>query len=95
MKSTNLQNPIMPKIFWCINLFFLLVWTSARSFDVYKYALTGALYEFVWLPALLAFLITCLGSLFFWISDAFRLNSVYFRLLGFSAALLVLLFGLS
>ena len=95
MKAIYQQNPIIPKIFLGINLFFLLIWGYAKSFDVYKFILTGAFYELVWLPTLFAFFAAFFGLLFFWIKDALRLNSVYFYLFGFSVVLLILLFGFS
>lgn len=65
MKAIYQQNPIIPKIFLGINLFFLLIWGYAKSFDVYKFILTGAFYELAWLPTLFAFFCGLLGFVIF------------------------------
>lgn len=97
MKTINMpQNRVVPKILFSFNLFFLVVWLSVKIIgNVYNYAFVGVLYELLWFPALGAFFIAVLGALLFWINDAFRLNSIYFRLLGFSLILLTLLFWLN
>ena len=55
--------------------FTLLYWLFVMNFDVYHYALVGALYEILWLPMLACLHICPALSLTAWISDRCSLSS--------------------
>lgn len=71
------------------SLFVCAYWFLAFNIDVYKYAIVGAIYELLWLPALALIYVLPIVNLYFWVKAKFRLKSLY--LYGFMVTTLSLL----
>ncbi|MCC6258235.1 MAG: hypothetical protein IT254_07935 [Chitinophagaceae bacterium] len=74
-----------------VPLFYLSLMTLAfvilaPIFDVYHFALTGAIFEILWLPAILLVITLPVISLFFWIRNGFHFKSRHFFTLLISIA---------
>jgi len=58
----------------------VLYWITANTFNVYSFALVGALFEILWLPMLLMLFGLPLICFVFWVREKFKLRSVYLLL---------------
>ena len=64
-------------VFW-ISVSLLGFVMTGKFLDVYKYKFTGAVFEILWLPALLLILVCPIVSLIFWIKQKLSLKSLNF-----------------
>jgi len=72
MQSFSLSKPLL------LILLFLTVcifWVVVNSFDVYTYAVTGAIFEILSIPMLLMLAVIPTVSLYFWYRDKFSIKS--------------------
>ncbi len=75
---TDTKQTSAPKIIFAASLFTALFWFTAQLVDVYHFAVTGAIFELLWLPMIMAIFVMPVVALVYWIVDKFRLKSLYF-----------------
>lgn len=63
------------KLFFIFSTCLLLFWILARLVDVYRFAIVGAVYEILWLPALASFVILPILSFIFWRDENYKFLS--------------------
>ena len=81
----------LEKIIFISTLAAAVYWLVSRFIPVYKYPALGAIYELLWLPALLVLFILPIISFLLWAGQKFRLRS--WNLINLSLALLIFLIG--
>ncbi len=86
------QNNQAAKAILIVSCFILLYWNFAHNFDVYKYAVAGALYEMTALFVVAATYILPLFILVVALINKFRINNKYYISLGLLALTIILLF---
>lgn len=74
--STTLKNFKASKIIFIASLFNAIFWGFSKTINVYGLAIVGAIFEILWLPALVALLLIPLAGTIFWIKDGFNLKSL-------------------
>lgn len=52
-------------------------WILSRVINVYQYALVGAIFEFLWLPMIVALFVLPIVSLWHLVKDKFSVKSLY------------------
>ncbi|SEA81001.1 hypothetical protein SAMN05421540_1321 [Psychroflexus halocasei] len=70
----NSKKPILVLILSIITAIF---WYIGQSFNVYYFAVVGAVFEFLWLPMIASLYILPILSLFYLIKEKFNLISLY------------------
>ncbi len=65
------------KVIFILSICVLLFICFASFFDVYHFALVGAMYEILWLPMIAMIFILPVLAFIFWRKDKFRFRSVY------------------
>jgi len=56
----------------------MIFWILIRAIDVYKFALSGAIYEILWLPMLVSLFVLPVLSFIRWRKENFKFSSLYF-----------------
>lgn len=59
-------------------LLLVLFWTVSQFLNVYAYKITGAIFELLWLPALLSLVVLPVLAFVFWRKDHYSLRSLNF-----------------
>ena len=67
----------MRKPVFVLNLFVSLFWLSGLAINVYRFAIVGAVFEIIWLPAIALTFIMPVISFVFLIKEKFSLRSLY------------------
>lgn len=79
------------KILLIFQLSIILYWILAKTTNVYKYAVTGAIYELLWLPAIaITFSIPFIAA-YFWIRTKCKLDSAYLSIILLSIAFIMII----
>lgn len=60
------------------SIFTTCYWWIGISTDVYHFAITGAIYEILWLPMLVAIPGLMIASFIFLVKDKFKLRSLFY-----------------
>lgn len=68
----------LPLIVFGLSLTTLIFWFVGKNTNVYTWAITGAVFEILWLPMIAAIFILPVVSLVFWIRNKFSFKSLYF-----------------
>lgn len=77
------------------NFLAVTFWIVSQNIDVYRYAIVGAVFEFLWLPIIATLLLMPLVSLYFWYKDKFKRKSKFLYLLGFYVLSIVAIYLLT
>lgn len=77
MDTAGNKNIRTGKIMFAMSIFILLLIIYASLFNVYHFALIGAVFELLWLPLIGMVFILPVTAFIYWIKDKFRLRSVY------------------
>jgi hypothetical protein len=81
------------KIVLITSLLTLAISLIVQFVNVYHFAFTGAIFEMLWLPVISLIIILPVVSLFFWVTEKFKLKSLYlYSLLISISTILVLIF---
>lgn len=79
------------KILLIIQLCTILYWVLAKTAYVYKFAVTGAIFELLWLPAIaITFSIPFIAA-YFWIRTKCKLDSAYLSIILLSIAFIMII----
>jgi hypothetical protein len=65
------------KIVFILSLFTALFWCIGQLVNVYYFAISGAIFEILWLPMLVLLFVLPLFSLTYWVKEKFNLKSLY------------------
>lgn len=73
-----------------------IYWIISKSFNVYRFAIGGAIFELLWLPSLFVLCILPLLSFYLWVKEKFNLRSLNFYsiILAFVAILAMMLINM-
>lgn len=74
----SLSNKKASVVVFILSLEVTLFWLLGNLFDVYQFAVTGALFEILWLPVLALTIILPLVALVLFIKDKFSFKSLNF-----------------
>jgi hypothetical protein len=77
MFQTRFTNPLLSKICFILSISILVFWILGKATDVYHFALTGAIFELLWLPMLFMLFVLPVLSLVSLIREKFNLRSLY------------------
>lgn len=88
---TPFKNSTKSRIFFLLSIYIFVYWFIAQTFNVYHFALTGAIFEILWLPTLGLLLFLPILSLIFWIKEKFNLKSFYFYTILLSVITILLM----
>jgi len=69
------------KILLIVLISVFLYWFLAKTTNVYVYAISGAIFELLWLPAIAITYSLPIVSAYFWIKEKCRFSSVYLSLM--------------
>lgn len=64
-----------------IQLCIILYWVLVKTAIVYKFAVIGAIYELLWLPAIAITFVIPFIAAYFWIRTKCKLDSVYLAII--------------
>lgn len=93
--NNSFSNKKASVIVFALSLLVSLFWLLGNLFDVYQFAVTGALFEILWLPVLALTFILPVVSLFLFIKDKFNFKSLnFYSLLLVVGTALVMIFCL-
>lgn len=71
----------LSKILFILLISVFLFWFFAKGTNVYAYAIVGAIFELLWMPAIaITFSIPCVSA-YFWIKEKCRFSSVYLSIM--------------
>ena len=91
----SLSNKKISVVVFALSLLVALFWLLGNLVDVYQFAVTGVLFEILWLPVLAMTFILPLVSLFLFIQDKFNYKSLnLYSLLLVIGTTLVMIFCL-
>jgi hypothetical protein len=77
-------------ILFILSILVFVFWAIAKRTNVYTFKISGTVFEMLWLPMLLLFIITPLLAIYFWITEKLILKS--FNLFAVVIFLITLLF---
>ncbi|HNU88641.1 MAG TPA: hypothetical protein PKJ94_10135 [Ferruginibacter sp.] len=81
------------RIFWILSISVFLFCLLGRLTDVYRFAFAGAVFELLWLPALLLLLVLPILVFIYWMKERFSLRSIHlYSLLVLAATILLMIF---
>jgi hypothetical protein len=60
-----------------LSIFVSIFWISSRLFDIYQFALIGAIFEILWLPMIGLAIFLPLISFYYLMKEKFSFNSTY------------------
>lgn len=64
-------------IVFILSIVVLVFWLIAKSIDIYRYAVVGAIFEILWFLMLGLFFVLPILSFFLWRQEKFKLRSLY------------------
>ena len=70
-------------------------WIVGRTINVYQSKVVGAMYELLWLPAILGFFSLPILSFYFWRKEKFKIASKFFYLFMWTLLSILILYLLS
>ena len=71
------KNSTTSKVLFFISVGVLVYWCVGGLFDVYRFAVVGAIYEILWVFMLITLFVVPILSLIFWIKERFNFRSLY------------------
>ena len=71
------KNSTTSKVLLFISVGVLVYWCVGGLFDVYHFAVVGAIYEILWVFMMIALFVVPILSLIFWIKERFNFRSLY------------------
>jgi hypothetical protein len=74
---TIFMKPRMKKIFLLLSIFVAGFWIIGLIINVYRFTITGVLFEIIWLPALALTIALPIMSFMSWINEGFNIKSLY------------------
>lgn len=80
------------KIIFCLSLVNFLYWLMPQYFNVYKFAVIGAIFEFLWAAMIILLIALPVAALIYWTKNKFSLRSLYGYSLILSIATGIILF---
>ncbi|HMU11245.1 MAG TPA: hypothetical protein PKC54_14635 [Ferruginibacter sp.] len=81
------------RIFWILSISVFLFCLLGRLINVYRFAFVGAVFELLWLPAILLLLVLPILVFIYWMKERCSLRSIHlYSLLVLAATILLLLF---
>lgn len=86
------QNQKLANIVLITSLFFSIYWIGVHLINVYSWAFVGAIYEILWLPALVIIYVLPVLLLLLAFMNKFRINTKYYISLGILVLTIILLF---
>ena len=75
--KTFYKNSVTGKLVLILTILACILWFVGRSIDVYQYAVTGVIFEMIWLPILASFIAVPIIALIHFRKQGFHLNSLY------------------
>jgi len=75
---TTIRHSRLSLLVFTLSVLVFLYILAGRFLSVYQYKVTGAVFEILWLPALLLAFACPVVSLIFWIRTKFDLRSLFF-----------------
>jgi hypothetical protein len=91
----NIKNSGLSKILLVLSIIIFVFWFLGQNTDIYRFALIGAIFEFLWLFMLLALFVLPILSIFFLIKERFNLRSFYLYILIITATNIMLMIFLN
>ncbi len=73
----NTFNSKKPRLVLILSVITAVFWYIGQSFNVYYFAVVGAVFEILWLPMIASLIILPILSLFYLIKEKFNLTSLY------------------
>ncbi len=67
----------LDKIVFALSVFVCVFWITAQQFNVYKFAVVGAIFELLSLPILVLFIVLQTVSIVFLVKQKFSFKSLY------------------
>lgn len=89
--SKGLSMKKQAKILLIFQLSIILYWILAKTTNVYKYAVTGAIYELLWQPAIAITFSIPFISAYFWIRAKCKLDSVFLAIILLAIAFIMVI----
>lgn len=71
------RNSVMGRIFLLLSIAGLIFCVAGRFTDVYRFKITGAIFEILWLPMLIIIFVIPVVSLLFLFREKFSFRSFY------------------
>jgi len=90
--SAPFKNSTISKIFFISSIVILAFWITGNNIDVYKYDITGGIFEFLWLFMILGLFVLPVVSLILLIKEKFNFRSLYLYTIIITVTTLLLLF---
>jgi len=75
--SGTYKNSTLSKTFFILSIVVFIFWISGQAIDVYRFAIVGTIYEFLWLLMLFILFVLPIISLILLIKGGFNLRSLY------------------
>jgi len=93
MYISSFTNSKAGKIVFILSIIISGYWLLSRGINIYRFALVGAIYEMLWLPALLGLFLLPIISLLMLIKEKIHVRSLYIYsiLIGVSTILFLVL----
>jgi hypothetical protein len=76
-EKMNENNRRFDKVIFVLSLFVLIFCLAGSTFNMYRVAFVGALFELLWLPAILLLFVLPVFSFVNWVKQKFRYQSFY------------------
>ena len=95
MKLNKIESKSLFIILLLINLAAMTACLIGQNIDVYRYAVVGAIFEFLWLPIILTIILMPFASFYLWIRDKFKRTSKFLYLSLGSILSIVILYCLT
>jgi hypothetical protein len=89
--SDFIKNTSLWKIFLTLSILAFFFWLSGYIFNIYKFALIGAVFEIVWLPMLAILFFLPVAAFIFWRRDKFVIRSYFLSSITISVITMALL----
>lgn len=77
LEITDFKNSRKSKIVFLISILVSVFWCLGQILNVYRFALVGAIFEFLWLPMLGMLFILPIASLILFRKEKFNVRSLY------------------
>jgi hypothetical protein len=92
--SIIFKNSLTSKLIFLFSIFVYTFICLGQVIDVYRNAIAGAIFEYLWLPSLGLAIFLPIVSFIFWRKEKFNVRSLYlYTLLLFIAAILFIFFS--
>lgn len=89
-EKMNFINTKKSKLIFLLSITVAIFWVLGKTINVYHYNFVGAVFEMLWLPAIVVLFSLPVISIIYWIKDKFNIRSLY--LYSFLLMILTMLF---